>query len=423
MPNPFPLFVLTIVGSVLVVGVTAAIGRGRLGAKLVGLFCVVAALCPFPILFVQLLVTCLAALAWKPCPSKWKAMCVASVMGMVVNLTLVGFFAHDVHQKAQAVIEMFPLESVTDRLAYEIKATAVPFTLSGQVERRLSQFEHLDSANTRREMLKTLHDQKRSEFRIAFGFGNSRLILPVKEPIPLPSKPPSDAETPVDVARPNEVALQSLHETGFMEFIDPSRLGYIQDRDHVAGFVPHRFTYLPTDFLEEPVQEQWTMTRLELVSLLKHEVPVAYVSEHLPQMDELRDAPTRPLDDFEQRALDQLRSDEDLVIDDAHNRIRMVGSLRAGKDCMECHSVRRGELLGAFSYELIGGRPVPVKENIRSRGLESAGRERTMEEKPKSRRKWLQFRPPVEPLARRARRPARPSVRWRCGERLARPSK
>ena len=98
------------------------------------------------------------------------------------------------------------------------------------------------------------------------------------------------------------------------------------------------------------------LVRLELVSLLKHETPVAYVSKHLPQMDELRDAPTRPLDDFERHALDRLRSDEDLVIDDAPNRIRMVGSLRAGKDCMECHSVRRGELLGAFSYELIGGR-------------------------------------------------------------------
>jgi len=88
---------------------------------------------------------------------------------------------------------------------------------------------------------------------------------------------------------------------------------------------------------------------------------VAYVSKNLPQMDELRDAQTRPLDDFEQHALDRLRSDEDLVIDDAPNRIRMVGSLRAGKDCLECHSVRRGELLGAFSYELIGGRPIPVR--------------------------------------------------------------
>jgi len=56
------------------------------------------------------------------------------------------------------------------------------------------------------------------------------------------------------------------------------------------------------------------------------------------------------------QALDRLRSD------DAPNRIRMVGSLRAGKDCMECHSVRRGELLGAFSYELVPVRPVPVKE-------------------------------------------------------------
>ena len=54
-------------------------------------------------------------------------------------------------------------------------------------------------------------------------------------------------------------------------------------------------------------------------------------------------------------------------IDDAPNRIRMVGSLRAGKDCMECHSIRRGELLGAFSYELVPPRPMPVKQREETR--------------------------------------------------------
>jgi len=356
-----PLFLLTVVGSLLVVALTAAAARSRFGAKLVGLFCAVAALCPLPILLVQVILTCLVALAWKPSRSKTTAMVVASVIGMGINLGLVGVFVHDVHQKAQAVIEMFPLESVADRLAYETKAMAVPFTLSSQVERRPSQIENQDWSSTRTEMLKSLHDQKRSEFAIAFGFGNSRLILPVMEPIPLPSKPPSDVATSVVEARPNEVALQSLHETGFMEFIDPSRLGYIQDRDHVAGFESHRFMKLPSISPENRSKPEFQLVRLELVSLLKHEVPVAYVSDHLPQMDELRDAPTRPLDDFERNSLDRLRSDEDLVIDDAPNRIRMVGSLRAGKDCLECHSVRRGELLGAFSYELIGPSRVRVE--------------------------------------------------------------
>jgi hypothetical protein len=55
----------------------------------------------------------------------------------------------------------------------------------------------------------------------------------------------------------------------------------------------------------------------------------------------------------------------DFVIDDNDDRIRMVGSLRAGKNCLECHSVRRGELLGAFSYELVPTRPLPAKKERR----------------------------------------------------------
>jgi hypothetical protein len=30
----------------------------------------------------------------------------------------------------------------------------------------------------------------------------------------------------------------------------------------------------------------------------------------------------------------------------------MLGSLRAAKQCLDCHNVQRGELLGAFSYRL-----------------------------------------------------------------------
>lgn len=93
------------------------------------------------------------------------------------------------------------------------------------------------------------------------------------------------------------------------------------------------------------------------MSLLKHEAAVAYVSQNLPRMDELRDAPTRALDPFETRSLDRLRSEEDLVIDDTPERVRMVGSLRASGNCLRCHSVRRGELLGAFSYELVPATP------------------------------------------------------------------
>ena len=57
------------------------------------------------------------------------------------------------------------------------------------------------------------------------------------------------------------------------------------------------------------------------------------------------------MDAFESAALARLRTQEDIVIDETPSRIRMVGSLRAGQTCIECHDVRRGELLGALTYE------------------------------------------------------------------------
>ena len=95
------------------------------------------------------------------------------------------------------------------------------------------------------------------------------------------------------------------------------------------------------------------MHRLELVSLLKHEKPAVYVSRSLPRMEDLKDVKTRALSRFEQSALKQLRDGEDVVTKASLNRIEMIGSLRATKQCQQCHDVKSGALLGAFSYELL----------------------------------------------------------------------
>ena len=76
-------------------------------------------------------------------------------------------------------------------------------------------------------------------------------------------------------------------------------------------------------------------------------------------MDYLNSNSTRQLDTFEQESLRQLRGGEEIVIEHELNHIRMVGAIRAAKQCLDCHSVRRGELLGAFSYLLDRKQPIP----------------------------------------------------------------
>jgi hypothetical protein len=139
---------------------------------------------------------------------------------------------------------------------------------------------------------------------------------------------------------------QAMHDQSLNDFLDPRRFGYVVSRTQVTGFLPHRFSALPQ------APRRWQVQTLDLVGLVVHDQPVAYVSEHLPRMDELRQAQTRTLDDFEREALSALRKGEDLVSRESGERLRLLGAIRAVKQCTTCHGCERGELLGAFSYAL-----------------------------------------------------------------------
>jgi hypothetical protein len=151
---------------------------------------------------------------------------------------------------------------------------------------------------------------------------------------------------------PGEESLRGLHEDGFLDFVNPKGFGVVWDRQRARGFQVHHFRKMPG--LAEPsaAKERWKVQRLELMSLLAHAGPAVYISDHLPRMDELRDAATRPLSSFETTALWALRSGSDLRLGCSADQIQMLGSIRALKQCMTCHAVERGELLGAFSYTL-----------------------------------------------------------------------
>src|SRR5690606_3610978 len=178
-------------------------------------------------------------------------------------------------------------------------------------------------------------------------------------PIPQPELPPPryipDATGdggPLAAAAgsiPGRDVLQRMHTVGVADFVNPRGFGYRDASGRVAGFESHRFSEWPTE--KRTPTLPWTLTRVELVSLLKSAEPRVYVSEYLPRMDELRDAPTREPRDFEASAVASLRKGDDLVTHQDGSQLFVVGSLRAGKQCLDCHQGRRGDLLGAFSYE------------------------------------------------------------------------
>lgn len=187
---------------------------------------------------------------------------------------------------------------------------------------------------------------------------------------------------------PTMPRLRMMHIESQLLFTAVRRNGFVRDIDHVAGFNAHVVTEMPRLEMgqarigkwsemryhlekeeakakakaKQPVDRRlWLVTRMELVSLLKHDKPGVYVSDTLPDMKKLGEVKTRALDAFEDSALKRLEEGEKHVVHSQTNQIRMLGSLRASERCMECHDVDEGTLLGAFSYELTRKKPITIK--------------------------------------------------------------
>src|SRR5207244_4458956 len=157
-------------------------------------------------------------------------------------------------------------------------------------------------------LLRRLHEDRVNLFMNSSGFGEARMMGfpsergitgPLRRDVVVPQPaPPAPASGSAGGPSPTPTGwagagFRLLHREGVGDFVYPAGFGYVKDRRHVAGFQSHRFSEVPGS------EEEWSVLRLELVSLLLHDRPVTYVSENLPRMDKLRGAPTRPLDGFE----------------------------------------------------------------------------------------------------------------------------
>lgn len=270
----------------------------------------------------------------------------------------------------------YPLESLSERLAYEQRTQGTKRPSGGGKTPELEKLEdELFSykARGRARALAEVHASYVEQFVNAPGFGYGRITPPDRSRIPLPPArsiplPPRAYADPskLDPGEPQPVpaieesgtdsmsvasSVRKFHRGSYLDFVNAQGFGYMRDLDHVAGFQSHRFDRVPL-FTPFRPQQVWLLRQLDLISLLKHPEPVAYVSADLPRMDELRHAPTRDLDVFEHKALAALQRGEDIEVASNREQIRMVGSLRAAEQCLRCHHVEHGDLLGALSYRL-----------------------------------------------------------------------
>ncbi len=335
-------------------------------------------------------------LSFRRRPLKAKSALMIATTCYLISFVLVVISGMRAFDEVRALRKVYPIVALTDRLAYEQpdklpRRTAVnsPHTSAAldDLEMEISAVEFF------RRQFETLHSQQYEHFVRAQGFGVARMFIrhsprDVSRP-PLTNVEVNDARTLEDFDVNNgwqgvnrfraPVSVEDLHRVSAFDFLDPIGFGWRVGSDDLrfAGFQPHGFHYPVRGRLQQP--EAWSIRRLELVSLLRFDTPQVYVLDHLPRMDQLsaEDVPTRELDAFESAALKQLWFQEDLVMEESDDgTVRMMGALRAAEQCLECHTVQRGDLLGAFSYELqrlLGESSLGEDANNDTAGNESQG--------------------------------------------------
>jgi hypothetical protein len=305
----------------------------------------------------------------------------------------------------------YAFQSLSGRLAYEKSADRTPPKLGTEAAEHLKQIDQgrevFRNSDRRSISLALLHGENVEQFTKAPGFGFSRMPPPgptyLRERPETPQipfarvGPLSEDETSSVAAAPlpqtageSSTATRAwklpaaedalvFHRNSAMYFTQDDRFGFVKSVEQVAGFESHAVTYavwppvdraqIDTDDKSQlsraGLDKRWKVARLELVSLLKQETPRVYLSENLPRMDELSSVKTRAVTAFETAGLEKLVAGDDLHTASTPNRIEMLGSLRASKQCMQCHEVPHGTLLGAFTYELRRDPPITVaKEKL-----------------------------------------------------------
>jgi len=111
--------------------------------------------------------------------------------------------------------------------------------------------------------------------------------------------------------------------------------------------------------------------KVELIGLVKHPEPTAYVTFSIPPQkafftnSSARFDKTRALTIFETDALVDLRNGRNDVLGTHDGSAAILGAVRAQEKCLKCHDGKAGNLLGAFSYSmaLVGKPAVPNLTN------------------------------------------------------------
>jgi hypothetical protein len=104
----------------------------------------------------------------------------------------------------------------------------------------------------------------------------------------------------------------------------------------------------------------WVVRNQDLMSVDGADGPAVYILDPHKLHELMRekkqvkgdDAKKRKPTEFETAALKKLRNGDDVVLQSSAKEMNVLGAVRARNDCLTCHQVEVGSLLGAFTYTL-----------------------------------------------------------------------
>ena len=272
--------------------------------------------------------------------------------------------------KIRALLVKYPYVSVENRLTYEMtpRPRMSPKLVKASDERLKEMESGFGQFDQRVMSLAALHSREVRSFVQRNGFGMDRmgpstspkfLSLPPAESIPFAASPlrgdigpmvnlPAKLPEGGGDGLPSQEGLANLHVQSVREFARATTLGLVISRKKVSGFQSHHFGSMPSTGASPGREERWAITR-RLVSLLKHGKPGVYLSDSLPH-ERGCTARLRPLTPFEQSRCNSQRG-RGFRPEPARKADPDGGLYPRGKQCMKCHNVERGELLG-ITYHL-----------------------------------------------------------------------
>jgi hypothetical protein len=244
---------------------------------------------------------------------------------------------------------------------------------------------HLPIAAIRDKLLTAFHGEAAHQFTEIPGFGFERMT-PLYKKIPFelpyfstgelevvgaPEKTPHDLNDALvaGIATFQGKPLEARPASQLVPFGDPKAPGY---GFAMGGTVTHGLQLRHFDLvgLTDPSQPKVYSggKAFELIRYTKEEVEkfaknaptnIAWnrMVAEIPtteQKSETAEPEMRSLDMFEAAGIPDLLQGKNVFIRSKDRVVRMLGALRAGADCLKCHSeAKAGDLLGAFSYTFV----------------------------------------------------------------------